>query len=217
MGPMTELETRTAALRGRLCREMNGAVVEAMERAGVTGPLNYGVSVPTIRAIAAETGRDHAFARHLYRQPLRELRMAAVTIADPAAVTPGELAFWLTDEPSVELLDELALKLLARTSDATAACILTDWLTAPEFRACYAALKTAVPLLRAGRVTAGVRDAMPGRVAAGLERFGNDLSVARAAVPLCMELGGPMSRWEALLPDTVAGRFVCDELRFWLA
>ena len=53
---MADHTSRMTALLGRLRREMNGAVVEAMERAGVKGMLNYGVSIPTIRAIAAEAG-----------------------------------------------------------------------------------------------------------------------------------------------------------------
>ena len=41
-------------LLGRLKKEMNGAVAEAMQRRGLNYPLNYGVSVPTIRSIARE-------------------------------------------------------------------------------------------------------------------------------------------------------------------
>ena len=41
-----------AALLGELRREMNGAVVESMQRGEGGYGLNYGVSIPTIRAIA---------------------------------------------------------------------------------------------------------------------------------------------------------------------
>ena len=44
-------------LLGRLKKEMNGAVAEAMQRRGLNYPLNYGVSVPTIRSIAGEYGK----------------------------------------------------------------------------------------------------------------------------------------------------------------
>ena len=100
---MADHTSRMTALLGRLRREMNGAVVEAMERAGVKGMLNYGVSIPTIRAIAAEAGQDHAFARFLWLQQVRELRMAALSIADPGSVTPDDLDFWLSGEPTLEL------------------------------------------------------------------------------------------------------------------
>ena len=49
-------------LLGRLKKEMNGAVAEAMQRRGLNYPLNYGVSVPTIRSIAGEYGTSHSLA-----------------------------------------------------------------------------------------------------------------------------------------------------------
>ena len=54
-------------LLGRLKKEMNGAVAEAMQRRGLNYPLNYGVSVPTIRSIAGEYGTSHSLAMLLYR------------------------------------------------------------------------------------------------------------------------------------------------------
>lgn len=91
---MTNHTARMAALLGELRREMNGAVAESMQRGEGGYGLNYGVSIPAIRAIAGRVGTDHAFARFLYRQDVRELRMAALTIADPASVTPDNVDEW---------------------------------------------------------------------------------------------------------------------------
>ena len=60
---MTNHTARMAALLGELRREMNGAVAESMQRGEGGYGLNYGVSIPTIRAIAGRVGTDHAFAR----------------------------------------------------------------------------------------------------------------------------------------------------------
>lgn len=91
---MTNHTARMAALLGELRREMNGAVAESMQRGEGGYGLNYGVSIPAIRAIAGRVGTDHAFARFLYRQDVRELRMAALTIADPVSVTPDNVDEW---------------------------------------------------------------------------------------------------------------------------
>ena len=53
---MTNHTARMAALLGKLRREMNGAVAESMQRGEGGYGLNYGVSIPTIRAIAATCG-----------------------------------------------------------------------------------------------------------------------------------------------------------------
>lgn len=201
-----------AALLGRLRREMNGAVVEAMERAGVKGVLNYGVSIPTIRAIAAEAGRDHAFARFLYLQQVRELRMAALSIADPGSVTPDELDFWLTGQPTVELLDELALRLLSRCGDEVSQALSDRWLTGESPQACYTAL------MALARTQSGRTAETAARVAGALLRFPDDRHIARAAVAYgCMVAAEPgFAEWLRLLPDNEAGRFVRGELEFLL-
>ena len=93
---------------------MNGAVAESMQRGEGGYGLNYGVSIPTIRAIAGRVGTDHAFARFLYRQDVRELRMAALTIADPVSVTPDNVDEWFVGRMPEELIEELALRLLSR-------------------------------------------------------------------------------------------------------
>ena len=61
----------------RLKVEMNGAVTGAMQERGIVYPLNYGVSVPTIRGIAREYGRSHSHALLLYRQQVREPRCSS--------------------------------------------------------------------------------------------------------------------------------------------
>lgn len=205
---MTDTTARMASLLGRLRREMNGAVVEAMERAGVRGPLNYGVSIPTIRAIAAEEGRDHRFARYLYLQQVRELRMAALSIADPEAVSADEIDEWLAGDPSLELLDELALRLLSRCREEVLRAVADRWLPSGEFRRCYAAVMTLA------RARAELSAGMVSRVSDAVRRFPEERNLARAAVAYGTAIASDprFSEWLASLPDTPSGRFVRDEL-----
>lgn len=70
------------SLLGALRREMNGAVADAMHYYGKRYGLNYGVSLPTIRTIASEQPTNNSLALYLYKQDVRELRLAALHIAD---------------------------------------------------------------------------------------------------------------------------------------
>ena len=79
--------SRMAALLGRFRRERNGVVADTMQYRGKAYGLNYGVSLPTIRAVARAERPDSDFARFLYRQDVRELKLAAFWIADPVQVT----------------------------------------------------------------------------------------------------------------------------------
>lgn len=114
MNEMTDTEKMVALMRA-MKRGMNGAVAEAMERRGIRYPASWGVAVPDIRKAAAAFAPDHSFARFLWQQQLRELRLAALTVADPAAVDAGELDFWGDGTVNPELAENLAFSLLSRT------------------------------------------------------------------------------------------------------
>ena len=84
---MADFTSRMVALLGAMRRERNGAVADAMRYYGADYGLNYGVSLPTVRTLARACGRDHEFARYLYAQEVRELRLAALHIAEPERLT----------------------------------------------------------------------------------------------------------------------------------
>lgn len=117
-------------LVGLLRRDVNGAVVDSMEELGIRYPRNWGVSLPAIRKAAGAFSPDHEFARFLYGQELRELRLAALIIADPLAVTADELRFWGAGVENSELAENLAFSLLSRTS--LSRTIAAEWLREGE-------------------------------------------------------------------------------------
>ena len=102
------------SLLRRLRTETNGAVVEAMEQRGVHYPLSYGVAAHTIKKIAGEYGTDHSLALLLFSQQVRELKLAALYIADPAQLTPEIMEQW-THGMTPELADHAASVLFSRT------------------------------------------------------------------------------------------------------
>ncbi len=104
-----------ARLLFRLRKDTNGAVVADMEDRGVHYVRSYGVSQHTVRSVAKEFAPDHGFAKYLWEQPIRELKLAAVIIAEPEQITIEELKFWLSGADNNELAENLASFLLART------------------------------------------------------------------------------------------------------
>ena len=102
------------ALLRELRRERNGAVADSMRYYGTPYGLNYGVSLPTLRRIARAEAPDHGFARYLYRQDVRELRLAALHIACPACLTPEEFPAWAAGIVNSEIAEEAAFALLSR-------------------------------------------------------------------------------------------------------
>lgn len=113
---MKENREKMAALVRMLRRDINGAVVERMEQLGIRYECNWGGSLHAVRRAASLFAPDHAFARFLYGQNLRELLLSAFVIADPRAVSADELAFWGAGVKNSELAENLAFSLLSHTS-----------------------------------------------------------------------------------------------------
>ena len=106
--------SRMAALLGRFRRERNGVVADTMQYRGKAYGLNYGVSLPTIRAVARAERPDSDFDRFLYRQDVRELKLAAFWIADPVQVTSVEFSDWGEGIANSEMAEECAFALMSR-------------------------------------------------------------------------------------------------------
>lgn len=107
-------------LLARFRRERNGAVADTMQYQGRRYGLNFGVSLPTVRAIARAEDPDHEWAQFLYGQDVRELRLAALWIADPERVAMEELPFWGRGVNNTEMAEEAAFALIKRSPVAEA-------------------------------------------------------------------------------------------------
>lgn len=129
------------ALLGRLRKQMNGAVAESMANDGQSYGLNYGVSIATIREIVATEPKDYDFAKYLYRQQVRELKLAACHIADPKSVDVHEFPFWSRGIANAELAEELAFALLSKIYDINS--LMGVWSTESNEMIAYAALMAA--------------------------------------------------------------------------
>lgn len=141
-----DFTSRMVALLGELRRERNGAVADAMSPFGKPYGLNYGVSLPTLRQIARAERPDHDFARYLYVQDVRELRLAALYVAQAERVTADEADFWAAGIVNAEVAEEASFALLSRVDVLPA--IFENWMAASPLLQ-YAALLAAARSPRA--------------------------------------------------------------------
>lgn len=120
---------------------MNGAVADGMYLYGRPYGLNYGVSLPTVRSIARAEGCDHDFARYLFRQQVRELRLAALHMADPRRLDIAEEAFWAEGITNSEAAEEAAFALLSKSPSIKE--IYGEWSRSDDEFTAYSALMAA--------------------------------------------------------------------------
>lgn len=118
--------------------EMNGAVVGAMEDRGLIYPLNYGVSLPTIRNISKKYAPNSKLAKLLYQQQIRELKLAAIYVADVHSITVENLSFWEKGIVNNELAENAGTTIIATSSDCQE--IVDLWICSNSTHVVYAAL-----------------------------------------------------------------------------
>jgi len=71
--------------------------LEGMARYGMVAERRLGVSVPDMRKIAKELGRDHKLALELWKKGIPEARILAAMIDEPEKLTEKQMEDWVKD------------------------------------------------------------------------------------------------------------------------
>jgi len=105
------------------------AVAEAA-RVGITSSMLLGVSMPDVRKLAKNVGKDHALAADLWQTGVFEARVVAGLIDDAKQVTTEQMETWATDFDNWALVDQTCGNLFDRTPFAYAKAM--TWTGRPE-------------------------------------------------------------------------------------
>jgi len=89
--------------------------VEGMARFGINPKNTYGVSIPNLRVIAKEAGRNHSLAEQLWSSGIHEARILAGMIEDPKMVTEKQMDSWVKAFDSWDVCDQVCSNLFDKT------------------------------------------------------------------------------------------------------
>ncbi len=89
--------------------------VKGMARFGINTGNAYGVSIPNLRRMARETGKDHALAQRLWSSGLHEARILASLIGEPEKVTGAQMENWVKGFDSWDVCDLCCSNLFDQT------------------------------------------------------------------------------------------------------
>jgi 3-methyladenine DNA glycosylase AlkD len=92
--------------------------VEGMARFGINPENTYGVSIPNLRKMAKEIGKDHSLAQRLWSSGIHEARILASMIDDPNKVTRKQMDKWIEDFDSWDVCDQCCMNLFCKASMA---------------------------------------------------------------------------------------------------
>jgi 3-methyladenine DNA glycosylase AlkD len=84
-------------------------------RFGIPPGNRFGVSMPQIRAIARQLGRNHDLAIGLWQSGNSEARIVAGLIADPKALTAAQMESWVRDFDAWDVCDQACMNLFDRS------------------------------------------------------------------------------------------------------
>jgi len=100
----------------RLRSLANPEAVAGMARFGINPENTYGISIPVLRKMAREIGRDHALAQELWSSGVHEARILASMIDDPHLVTEEQMERWAADFDSWDVCDQCCGNLFDKTT-----------------------------------------------------------------------------------------------------
>ena len=211
------MEKLLSEIHRRFRLAMNGVVSTSMRAKGMPYKVNFGVSLPQMKQIAARYTPDAALARRLWSEDIRESRLLATFLMPHADFPDDEALRWMRQANTPELSDFLAMNLLQhlpRAGELTLRAIESSDVSAK--RSGYA---LAGRLFLSGQrfsgdpLSAYIRAAAGDLPHAGVALSGNILQSLRCAV---RDPEAAQAILAAFAPDTPIGeelRFECDYYR----
>jgi 3-methyladenine DNA glycosylase AlkD len=98
----------------RLQSKAKPGQLEGMAKYGMTIEKRLGVSVPDMRRLAKELGKDHKLALNLWRTGVVEARIVAGMVGDPDKLTEEQMEEWVKDINSWDVCDQVCMNLFER-------------------------------------------------------------------------------------------------------
>ena len=89
--------------------------VAGMERFGMSAEGRLGISMPELRKLAKETGRDHDLALALWQTGIPEARIVASLLADPLQLTESQMEVWVSEFNSWDVCDQVCMNLFEKS------------------------------------------------------------------------------------------------------
>jgi 3-methyladenine DNA glycosylase AlkD len=99
--------------------------LEGMAKYGMTVERRLGVSVPDMRKLAKDIGKDHKLALELWKTGIAEARIVAAMVGDPDKLTEEQMEDWVKGINSWDVCDQVCMNLFEKNQLAWKKIV--DW------------------------------------------------------------------------------------------
>ncbi len=89
--------------------------LEGMARYGLAVEKRLGVSIPELRLLAKEIGKNHKLALELWKTGIDEAKILAAMIDDPLKLTEQQMEDWVKDINSWDVCDQVCMNLFEKS------------------------------------------------------------------------------------------------------
>lgn len=89
--------------------------LQGMARYGMTVEKRLGVSIPELRLLAKEIGKDHKLSLGLWKTGIDDARILAAMIDDPQKLTEEQMEDWVKDINSWDVCDQVCMNLFEKS------------------------------------------------------------------------------------------------------
>lgn len=113
-----ETQDKLKQIKGRFRLMMNGMASQSMREKGLGYSINWGVSLPTLKTLAEEYGKDYELAIELWKENIRECKILATLIMPPADMLPDLACLWVSLVPNQEIAAMVSFNLFQYIEDA---------------------------------------------------------------------------------------------------
>jgi len=96
---------------GELRKKAKSRNLAGMARFGINPRGRLGVSIPDVRRLAREIGRDHGLALKLWKTGIADARILAAMVDEPGRVTAAQMEKWVRGFDSWDVCDQVCLNL----------------------------------------------------------------------------------------------------------
>ena len=143
------IQERIQEIRQKLRLNMNGVASADMRKAGIGYKLNFGVGIPVLKQIAAETEKDAELASALWKEDIRECRILAALIYPQDQFMTDMADLWIEQIEYPDLAEVCSMYLFSRMQGASEAAF--RWIASDNSMARYCGFLTLAHMLRGER------------------------------------------------------------------
>lgn len=111
MENISEVNDKLMRIKRSFRLVMNGVAAQSMRDKGLVYHMNWGVALPSLKAMAGEYGKDRGLAVALWNENIRECKILATLIMPPDSFSEADADVWMEQMPTVEIAEQASFNL----------------------------------------------------------------------------------------------------------